>query len=192
MAAYPMEGSEADMIAALILADGGTDRLAEQWLALRSAGLDPLRIAVGKGRPGDVSGKGLARENFVRDRSRAGTRLSAMQAGLRALLDADDWDAVVLQPQEAAPPHPSVVLALLTRLAEGDSGAVRPVHRGRAGSPVVMARQAAEALLAVDPRRGTLEAVLSALEQAGAVARLEVYTSEVLGGRARRGRGARR
>jgi len=192
MAVYPMEGSEADMIAALILADGGMDRLAEQWLALRSAGLDPLRIAVGKGRGGEVSGSGLSRENFVRDRSRAGTPFSAMQAGLRTLLDADDWDAVVLQPQEAAPPHPSVVLALLTRLAEGDAGAVRPVHRRRAGFPVVMARQAAEALLAVDPRRGTLEAVLSALEEAGAVATLEVYTSEVLGRRARRGSGARK
>jgi CTP:molybdopterin cytidylyltransferase MocA len=192
MAVYPMEGSEAYMIAALILADGGMDRLAEQWLALRSAGLDPLRIAVGKGRGGDVPGYGLSRENFVRDRSRAATPFSAMQAGLRALLDADDWDAVVLQPQEAAPPHPSVVLALLTRLAEGDAGAVRPVHQRRSGFPVVMARQAAEALLAVDPRRGTLDSVLSALEKAGAVATLEVYTSEVLGRRGRRGRGARK
>jgi CTP:molybdopterin cytidylyltransferase MocA len=113
-----------------------------------------------------------------------------MQSGLRALLAADDWDAVVLQPLEAAPPHPSVVLALLTRLAEGDAGAVRPVHRRRGGFPVVMAREAAEALLDVDPRRGTLDAVLSALEDAGALVTLEVYTSEVLGARARRGSGA--
>ena len=190
MAAYPLEGTEADMIAALILADGGTDRLADQWLALRSAGLDPLRVAVGRTPAGDASASGLSRENFVRDRSRAGTPFSAMQSGLRALLAADDWDAVVLQPLEAAPPHPSVVLALLTRLAEGDAGAVRPVHRKRGGFPVVMAREAAEALLDVDPRRGTLDAVLSALEDAGALVTLEVYTSEVLGARARRGSGA--
>ncbi len=178
------------MIAALILADGGTDRLADQWLALRSAGLDPLRVAVGRTPAGDAPASGLSRENFVRDRSRARTPFSAMQSGLRALLAADDWDAVVLQPLEAAPPHPSVVLALLTRLAEGDAGAVRPVHRRRGGFPVVMAREAAEALLDVDPRRGTLDAVLSALEDAGALVTLEVYTSEVLGARARRGSGA--
>ncbi len=179
------------MIAALILADGGTNGLAEQWLALRGAGLDPLRVALGKSPVGEASASGLARENFVRDRSRAGTPFSAMQSGLRALLAADDWDAVVLQPLEAAPPHPSVVLALLTRLAEGDAGAVRPVHRKRAGFPVVMAREAAEALLDVDPRRGTLDAVLSALEAAGAVVTLEVYTSEVLCARSRRRSGAR-
>ncbi len=192
MATDPVVGSEADMIAALILADGGTRGLPEQWLALRGAGLDPLRIAVGKGGGGVAAASGLSRENFVRDRSRAGTPFSAMQAGLRALLEADDWDAVVLQPLEAAPPHPSVVLALLTRLAEGDAGAVRPAHRRRSGFPVVMARQAAEALLEVDPRRATLAAVLAALEGAGAVAALEVYTSEVLGGRARRGIGGRK
>ncbi len=180
------------MIAALILADGGTRGLAEQWLALRGSGLDPLRIAVGKVDVGAAAASGLARENFVRDRSRAGTPFSAMQAGLRALLEADDWDAVVVQPLEASPPHPSVVLALLTRLAEGDAGAVRPAHRARAGFPVAMARQAAEALLEVDPRRGTLDGVLAVLEKAGAVATLEVYTSEVLGGRNRRRSGARR
>jgi len=180
------------MIAALILAVGGSRGLAEHWLALRSAGLDPLRVAVGKGQVEGAASSGLSRENFVRDRSRAGTPFSAMQAGLRALLAADDWDAVVVQPLEAAPPHPSVVLALLTRLAEGDAGAVRPAHRTRAGFPLVMARQAAEALLEVDPRRGTLDAVLDALEEAGAVATLEVYTSEVLAGRPRRGSGAKR
>jgi CTP:molybdopterin cytidylyltransferase MocA len=180
------------MIAALILADGGMRGLAEQWLALRGAGLDPLRIALGKGDVESAAGSGLARENFVRDRSRAGTAFSAMQSGLRALLEADDWDAVVVQPLEATPPHPAVVLALLTRLAEGDAGAVRPAHRSRAGFPVAMAREAAEALLEVDPRRGTLDGVLKVLEEAGAVATLEVYTSEVLRSRSRRGRGARR
>jgi CTP:molybdopterin cytidylyltransferase MocA len=193
MTAHPVEGSEAGMIAALILAGEGTRGLAEQWLALRGAGLDPLRIAVGKGGGAAASASsGLSRENFVVDRSRAGTPFSAMQAGLRALLAADDWDAVVVQPLEAAPPHPSVVLALLARLADGDAGAVRPAHRRRAGFPVVMAREAAEALLDVDPRRRTLEALLAALEEAGAVAPLEVYTPEVLGPRApRRRRGGK-
>jgi CTP:molybdopterin cytidylyltransferase MocA len=176
------------MIAALILADGGAAGIAEQWLALRGAGLDPLRVAVGRGGRAAALGSGLARENFVVDRSRSGTPFSAMQAGMRALLAADAWDAVAIQPAAAPPPHPSVVLALLTRLADGDAGAVRPAHRGRAGFPVVLARQGAEALLDVDPRRETLEAVLSALEDAGAAARLEVYTSEVLPATVRRGR----
>jgi hypothetical protein len=183
------------MIAALILADGGATGIAEQWLALRGAGLDPLRIAVGRGGRALGGGTGLARENFVVDRSRAGTPFSAMQAGLRALLAADAWDAVVVQPTVAPPPHPSVVLALLTRLADGDAGAVRPAHRGRAGFPLVLARQGAEALLDVDPRRATLEAVLAALEEAGAAVRLEVYTAEVLPApvrRDRRGRGVAR
>ena len=124
------------MIAALILADGGTRGLAEQWLGLRGAGLDPLRIAIPRGDRATAAASGLARENFVVDRSRAGTPFSALQAGLRALLAADDWDAGVIQPASAPPPHPSAVLALL--------------------------------------------------EAEGAVERLEVYTSEVLGKPARR------
>jgi CTP:molybdopterin cytidylyltransferase MocA len=174
------------MIAALILAGEGADGIAEQWLALRGAGLDPLRIAVGRGGRAVAGSTALARENFVVDRSRSGTPFSAMQAGLRALLAADAWDAVVVQPAAAPPPHPSVVLALLTRLADGDAGAVRPAHRGRAGYPLVLARQGAEALLDVDPRRATLDALLAALEDAGAAARLEVYTSEVLPAAVRR------
>jgi CTP:molybdopterin cytidylyltransferase MocA len=175
------------MIAALILADGGSpERLPEQWLALRGAGLDPLRIAVGKGVATVAEASGLARENFVGDSTRRGTPFSAMQAALRALLAADDWEAVVIQPVEAPPPHPSVVLALLTRLGDGDAGAVRPVHGKRAGFPLLVARPAAEALLEIDPRRATLEAVLGVLEEAGALARLEVYTSDVLVKGARR------
>jgi CTP:molybdopterin cytidylyltransferase MocA len=179
------------MIAALILAGGGTpERLPEQWLALRGAGLDPLRIAVGKGALAAAAASGLARENFVADPTRRGTPFSAMQAALRALLEADEWEAVVIQPVEAAPPHPSVVLALLTRLGDGDAGVVRPAHGKRAGYPVLVARSAAEALLEIDPRRATLEAVLGVLEEAGALARLEVYTSEVLvRGAKRRSRG---
>ncbi len=175
---------EAEMIAALILADGGTRGVPAQWLALRAAGLDPLRIAVGKA--GGVRLPGLSRENLVIDRARGGSPLSALQAGLRVLLRADDWDAVVIQPEGAPPPHPAVVLALLTRLAEGDAGAVRPAHRGRAGFPLVVARQAAEALLEVDARRTKLPALLAALQDAGALVALEVYTPEVLPGRARR------
>ncbi|HET8725700.1 MAG TPA: NTP transferase domain-containing protein [Anaeromyxobacteraceae bacterium] len=170
------------MIAALILAGpGGPERLAEQWLALRGAGLDPLRIATGRGARG-APGSGLARENFVADRSRAGTPFSALQSGLRALLAADEWDAVVIQPAEAPPPHPSVVLALLERLADGDAGAVRPAHGRRGGYPVAVDRTAAEVLLDLDPRRATLEEVLAELEDAGLAVRLEVYTDEVLSG----------
>lgn len=170
------------MIAALILAGrGGPDRIAEQWLALRGAGLDPLRIATGRGVRGGA-GTRLARENFVPDRSRAATPFSALQAGLRALLAADAWDAVVIQPAEAAPPHPAVVLALLERLADGDAGAVRAAHGRRAGYPVAVDRTAAEVLLDLDPRRATLDQVLDELESAGLAVRLEVYTDEVLPG----------
>jgi CTP:molybdopterin cytidylyltransferase MocA len=198
------------MIAALVLTSGarpasrpsaarpaspGFPRLAEQWLALRAAGLDPLRIAVGAGAVEIASASGLSRENFVADRTRARTAFSELQAGLEALLAADDWPAVVLQPAGSAPPHPSVILALVQRFAEGDVPVVVPAHRGRAGFPVVLARSAAEAFLDLDPRRAELGAVLASLEEAGAAARLEVYTAEVLprarpgGRRARRWRG---
>ncbi len=176
------------MIAALILAGADARGLAEQWLALRGAGLDPLRIAVGKDGRAIAAASGLAGENFVVDRTRKGSELSAMQAGLRALLGAEEgWDAVVVQPWSAPPPHPSVVLALLERLGEGDAGIVRPVHRRREGFPLVLARQAAGALLAVDARRETLDGLLGALARAGAVEPVEAYTSEVLPTRARRG-----
>jgi hypothetical protein len=59
------------MIAALILAgDGSPERLPEQWLALRGAGLDPLRIAAGKDPRAAAAASGLARENFVADPTR--------------------------------------------------------------------------------------------------------------------------
>jgi CTP:molybdopterin cytidylyltransferase MocA len=175
------------MIAALILAGDDVRGLGEQWLALRGAGLDPLRIALAPAARAVIGASGLARENFVVDRSRKGSPLSAMQAGLRALLGADDgWDAVVVQPQSAPPPHPSVVLALLTRLAEGDAGIVRPVHGRRSGYPLVLARQAAGALLAVDARRETLDGLLEVLGKEGAVESLEAYTSEIIARRPRR------
>lgn len=176
------------MIAALILAGADARGLAEQWLALRGAGLDPLRIAVGRGGRAIAAESDLAGENFVADGVRKGSDLSAMQAGLRALLGADEgWDAVVVQPWSAPPPHPAVVLALLERLAEGDAGIVRPAHRRRDGFPLVLARQAAGALLAVDARRETLDGLLDALTRAGAVERVETYTSEVIPRRGRRG-----
>lgn len=167
------------MIAALILADGPVDGLGEQWLALRGAGLDPLRIAVGKDALAAAQASGLAGENFVVDRSRSATPVSALRAGLRALLAADDWDAVVVQPVSAPPPHPSVVLALLARLAEGDAGAVRPVHGGGRGFPVVLARDAAEAIVAARGG-GSLDGLLDTLEEAGALEPLEVHTADVL------------
>jgi CTP:molybdopterin cytidylyltransferase MocA len=183
------------MIAALILARGalpaprtsaakedpsGFAALAAQWLALRSAGLDPLRIAVGKAESVLASGYGLSRENFVLDRSRAPTDFSSLQAGLEALLAADDWSAVVVQPVASSPPHPAVILALVERFAEGDAAAVIPAHRDRAGFPVLLARTTAEALLDLDPRKARLEPVLASLEETGAAVRLEVYTSEIL------------
>jgi hypothetical protein len=180
------------MIAALILATGtrpagrasrgasGPNRLAEQWLALRTAGLDPLRIAVGPDEDVLAEASGLSRENFVVDGSRTWTPFSALQAGIEALLAADDWPAVVVQPVSATPPHPSVILALVERFADGDAGVVIPSHRRRAGFPIVLARSAAEAFLDLDPRRAVLEPVLAALEEAGAAIRLEVYTTEVL------------
>ncbi|HET8734242.1 MAG TPA: NTP transferase domain-containing protein [Anaeromyxobacteraceae bacterium] len=177
------------MIAALILAGADARGIPEQWLALRGAGLDPLRIAIPRGGKAIAAASGLAGENFVPDRARSGSPLSALQSGLRALLGADDgWDAVVVQPASAPAPHPSVILALLTRLAEGDAGIVRPVHGRKAGFPLVLARQAAAALLAVNARRETLDGLLEALDGAGAVEGVEVYTSEVLAARPRRGK----
>lgn len=184
------------MIAALILAGSAGPRekvplaltpiprlpaVAEQWLALRTVGLDPLRIAVGSGVDRIAGGSGLARENFVADPARRNTPFSELQAGLRALLRADDWQAVVVQPVTATPPHPAVILALVERFAEGDAGVVVPSHRLEDGFPILLGRDAAEAFLDLDPARATLAEVVASLLDAGAAARLEVYTRDVLG-----------
>jgi CTP:molybdopterin cytidylyltransferase MocA len=188
------------MIAALILARGargagrtaarsasaGFARVAEQWLALRSAGLDPLRIAIGKEEEVLASGFGLSRENFVLDRSRTRNAFSGFQVGLEALLAADDWSAVIVQPLASAPPHPALVLALVERFSEGDAAAVIPAHRRRPGFPVLLARTTAEALLDLDARRAGFDEVLASLEEVGAAVRLEAYTDEVLPPRPRR------
>jgi CTP:molybdopterin cytidylyltransferase MocA len=195
------------MIAALILASGARPagraspagsasaafaRLAGQWLALRSAGLDPLRIAIGKEEAALASGFGLSRENFVLDRSRTRNAFSGLQAGLEALLAADDWSAVIVQPVASSPPHPSLVLALVERFAEGDAAAVVPSHRRRRGFPVLLARTTAEALLDLDARQARVDEVLASLEEVGAAVRLEAYTDEVLPPRPRRRAPARR
>jgi CTP:molybdopterin cytidylyltransferase MocA len=193
------------MVAALILAEGvvpegskadeaAFGRIGAQWLALRQAGLDPLRIAIGPGEAALASGWGLSRENFVLDRSRRPTAFSGLQAGIEALLAADDWSAVAVQPVAAPPPHPAVVMALVDRFAEGEAAAVIPAHGRKAGFPVLLGRTAAEALLDLDPRKARLEPVLAALEGAGGAVRVEVYTDDVLtrpGRRAGRSRGAR-
>ena len=184
------------MIAALILAGTAGPRdevplalapirqvpaVAAQWLALRTAGLDPLRIAVGSGADRIAAGSGLSRENFVADGGRRRNPFSELQAGLRALLRVDDWAAVLVQPVTARPPHPAVVLALVERFAEGDAAAVVPSHGEESGFPVLLARDAATALLDLDPSRATFVEVLRTLVETGAGARLEVYTRDVLG-----------
>jgi hypothetical protein len=189
------------MIAALILASGarpggrtsparsaaaGFARVAGQWLALRTAGLDPLRIAIGKEEEVLASGFGLSRENFVLDRARGRNAFSGLQAGLEALLAADDWPAVIVQPVASSPPHPSLVLALVERFSEGDAAAVIPAHRRKPGFPVLLARATAEALLDLDARQARIDEVLASLEEVGAAIRLEAYTDEVLPPRSRR------
>jgi CTP:molybdopterin cytidylyltransferase MocA len=183
------------VIAALILAGGASRRarrpgalepfpdvplVAAQWLALRAAGLDPLRIAVGGDAAAIAGGSGLARENFVRARARAATPFAVLQRGLAVLLDADDWPAVVVQPIEALPPHPSLVVALVERLLVGGLLAARPAHRGKAGYPVVLGRDVAREFLRLDPGGARLDLSLRRLEAMGAAERVEAYTGDVL------------
>lgn len=183
------------MIAALVLAGGSSSRMGEpkallpfpdlpllavQWLALRLAGLDPLRIVVGRDADRVVAGSGLARENFVRNRARLSGPFSSVRVGLEALLAAEEWPAVVVQPVDAFPPHPTLVAALAERFLEGGVHAVIPAHRGRGGHPVMLSREVAEEALRLEPRRSRLDVLLHRLEAAGVADRVEVYSSEVL------------
>jgi len=183
------------MIAALILAGGGSGRMGEpkallpfpdvplvaaQWLALRSAGLDPLRIVVGRDALRVVAGSGLARENFVRNRARLSAPFSSLQIGLEALLAAEEWPAVVVQPVDAVPPHPVLVAALAERFLEGGVHAVIPAHRGRGGHPVMLSREFAEEAVRLYPRKARLDELLHRLEAAGAADRVEAYDPLVL------------
>ena len=183
------------MIAALILAGGNSTRMGEpkallpfpdlplvsaQWLALRSAGLDPLRIVVGRDADRVTASSGLARENFVRNRARGASPFSSLQAGLTALLAADEWPAVLVQPVDALPPHPALVVALAQRLLQAGLLAVVPAHRGRGGHPVLLAREVAEETLDLDPRSARLDEVLHRREASGMAERMEAYSDDVL------------
>lgn len=183
------------MIAALILAGGDSQRMgapkallpfpdvplvAAQWLALREAGLDPLRIVLGRDARSVTAGSGLSRENFVTAPPRPATPFSSLQTGLRALLAADEWPAVVVQPVDALPPHPALVVALAERFLEGALLAVLPAHRGRGGHPVLLAREVADELVRLDPATARLDRILHRLESAGRADRVEVYSDDVL------------
>ena len=183
------------MIAALILADGASRRagvprallpfpdlplVARQWLALRTAGCDPLRIAVGPDGEAVARGSGLALENFVAVRRRAATPFASLQAGLVALLADDTWPATVVQPVGALPPHPSLVVALAERLLGGNGLAAVPSHGARTGHPVALSRPLCEDVVRMDGRREDLGRLLVRLEATGACERVEVYTDDVL------------
>jgi len=190
------------VIAALILAGGGSRRagvpmallpfpdlplVARQWLALRTAGCDPLRIAVGRDGEAVARGSGLARENFAAVRRRAATPFASLQAGLVALLADDTWPATVVQPVGALPPHPSLVVALAERLLGGDGLAAVPAHGARTGHPVVLSRPLCEDVVRMDGRGEDLGRLLARLEETGACERVEVYTDDVLVSLAGRG-----
>ncbi len=152
----------------------------QQWLALRAAGCDPLRIVVGAGEVDVVvGGSGLARENFVESRP-GRDPLSPMRAGLRALLRDRTWPAAVVQPVARLPPHPSIVVALAATLVGDGLLAAVPSYRGRGGHPVLLARELCEELLAPFDGAASLGAVLRRLEPSGACRRVEVYTPDVL------------
>jgi CTP:molybdopterin cytidylyltransferase MocA len=183
------------VIAALILAGGGSRRaggpkallpfpelplVARQWLALRTAGCDPLRIAVGADGEAVARGSGLARENFVPSQRRGASPFAELQAGLSALLADDTWPAAVVQPVDALPPHPSLVVALAERLLGGEGLAAVPVHGGRTGHPAVLSRPLCEDVVRMDGRREDLGRLLARLEAAGACERVEAYTPDVL------------
>jgi len=183
------------MIGALILAGGSSTRMgapkallpfpdvplvAAQWLALRAAGLDPLRIVVGRDAEPISAGSGLARENFVRNRARSASLFSSLQVGLTALLAADDWPAVMVQPVDALPPHPSLVVALVQRFLQRGLLAVVPAHRGRGGHPILLAREVAQGTLDLDPRTARLDELLHRLESSGVAERMEAYSDDVL------------
>jgi CTP:molybdopterin cytidylyltransferase MocA len=183
------------VIAALILAGGDSRRaggprallpfpdlplVARQWLALRTAGCDPLRIALGPDGEAVARGSGLARENFVATRRRAATPFASLQAGLVALLADDTWPAAVVQPVAALPPHPSLVVALAERLLAGEGLAAVPAHGERTGHPVVLSRPLCEDVVRMDGRREDLGRLLGRLGAAGACERVEVYTDDVL------------
>src|SRR5438105_3094726 len=112
------------MISAVILAGGASRRmgrpkallpfpkrplLVEQWLALRAAVVDPLRVVVGARAPAIIRGSGLSCETFVVNARHALGPMSSLQVGIAALLEDPTWAALLVQPVDALPPFAGLV-----------------------------------------------------------------------------------
>jgi molybdenum cofactor cytidylyltransferase len=155
------------MIAAIVLAAGGSTRMGRDKATLR-AGVDGSTFLDAIHSTLDAAGVGVVRVVVAPGRERADQddvvnpdpaagMLSSIHCGLRAL--PGELDAVIIWPVDHPLVAPATVVAMIDAFRTWTAPIVVPAYHGRRGHPVLFAARVLPELMAADRSQGARSVV---------------------------------
>lgn len=125
---------------------------------LLDAALSPVLVVLGHGAEAIASAAGLPPDSVVLNPNYSAGMLSSLVAGIRAL-EPTDAEALVLALVDGPDISTLVVRRLMERYWATRAPVVEPVHAGKHGHPVLIARTLWPELLAADPAVGAKQVI---------------------------------